>query len=426
MRPPSLWGLALRGVAARRGRSLIAGLGVALGVGVLLGVAALGLGTRRHVLGEVMQALPVDTVEVVPKTVDLGFFQLETHRFLGGHPLGPAVLADLAELPEVAAAYPKLDVRLPLGARGGSRLFGRRLYTDLFMIALPPELVFATTPPPPDFQGVPVVVSDQLLEIYNASVAPALGTPRLTAEVLRGFEFDLIVGRSLMLGRRGAQREGTERARVVGTSPYALRLGVTVPIAEAERLMRTYAPGEPLVYRSILLKARSPADLPAVRAQVRARGLALEATADKASTAIALGTGLATLVGLLILTLAALNIAHSFIATLSERRRELAVLRAVGATRGHVVRWVLYEAAWVGAAGSLVGVLGGTAVIALADRGAQSWLPDFPFKPPQFFEVTWGLVVIVWAVGVAAALLGALGPALSAARTPVVRGLAEG
>ena len=44
-------------------------------------------------------------------------------------------------LPEVAAVYPKLDVRVPMGARGGARLFGKNLYTDLFMTALPEALL---------------------------------------------------------------------------------------------------------------------------------------------------------------------------------------------------------------------------------------------------------------------------------------------
>ena len=74
-------------------------------------------------------------------------------------------------------------------------------------------------------QVVPVVISDQLLDIYNQSVASALGMPQITADLITGFEFDMVVGQSLMLGGKGASGRGVERARIVGASPYALRLG---------------------------------------------------------------------------------------------------------------------------------------------------------------------------------------------------------
>ena len=47
------------------------------------------------------------------------------------HPLfpleEPTLLERLRALPEVLAVYPKLDVRVPMGARGGAQLFGRNL-----------------------------------------------------------------------------------------------------------------------------------------------------------------------------------------------------------------------------------------------------------------------------------------------------------
>ena len=47
----------------------------AIGVAAAMGVA---LGARDIVLKEVVRGLPVDTIEVVPRTVDLGLFRVGT------------------------------------------------------------------------------------------------------------------------------------------------------------------------------------------------------------------------------------------------------------------------------------------------------------------------------------------------------------
>jgi len=418
--------MALSDIAATRARSAVSAAGIALGVAVLMIIVGLGIGTRDVVLKEVVRQLPLDIIEVVPRTISLGLFEVGTSSLLDSTRLDAKTLERLAGLDGVAAAYPKLEIKLPMGARGGGELFGRNLYSDLFMTGLPSELVVAEAGD--DFVDsadvIPVVVSDQLLEIYNASVAPSLGTPRLTADSLEGFEFEIVFGRSLMLGRRGARRTGVERGRIVGVSRYAMRLGVSVPSGTAERLIRDYGDGENgITYRSILLRARSPADVPMITRAVQGAGLAVDETAQRTSNILMAGTLLASLVGLLVLALAAMNIAHSFFASLSERRRELAVLRAVGATRTDLVLLVLVQAVVVGAVGGVVGAMAAHLGTWVIDASATTLLPEFPFKPDSFFVMPLWLNGVALVAAAVAAALGAAWPALRAAHTPVARTL---
>jgi hypothetical protein len=405
-------------------------MGIALGVAVLVVIVGLGLGARDVVLDQVLAALPVDVIEVVPRRMSVGVFEVGTADLLGGTALDDATLGRLRALPGVAAAYPKLEVKVPMGARGGARFFGRNLYADLFMTGLPAELLAAEVGD--DFRDepgvVPVVVSDQLLEIYNASVAPGLGLPRMSGDVLKGFEFDIVLGRSLMLGERGGKKVGVERARLMGVSRYAIRLGVTVPIETARRILAQYGDADAgdVTYASILLRARSPADVPAITSAVAAAGLAVDETAARTSDILAAATALASLVGLLILALAALNIAHSFFASLSERRRELAVLRAVGAHQLHLVLLVEAQALLLGAFGGLGGLGLGAAAAWGLDLAARRWLPDFPFKPETFFVLPLWLFGVALTAAVVAALAGALWPAVRAARASVAQGLGDG
>lgn len=423
--------MAWHDLAAAPGRAAVSTAGIAVGVAVLVVIAGLGLGVRDLVLEEVVQELPVNTIEVVPRTLNLGLFEVGAGSLFGNHRIGPELAERLGQLEGVEKVYPKLEVKIPMGARGGLRFFGRRLYTDLFMTGLPVELVQPEVGEAFAESGdvVPVVISDQLIEVYNASVAPTLGTPRLTDQSLTGFEFDLVLGRSLMLAGRGAKRVGSERARIVGTSRFALRLGVSVPLETARRLLETYSDsstkeqGES--YASLLVRARSASFVPAITEAVRAMGFSVDQTAQRTSDILRAGTLLASLVGLLVLLLAAMNIAHTFLASLSERRRELAILRAVGARRVDLVAVVLTQAALLGTAGGVAGFAMARVMAWTMDYAAATWLPDFPFKPATFFAMPWWLGAVALVAAVLAGVLGALWPAVRTARASVSRALAE-
>jgi putative ABC transport system permease protein len=427
MKASQLVGMAAGDAWAARGRSLVSLGGIALGVGVLVVIVALGLGVRGAVLDEVVQRLPLDTVEVVPKSVNLGLFKLGGAGLLGGRTIDDSTVSSLGSIADVAAVYPKLEVKLPLGARGGESLLGKSLYADLFVNGLPEELVQPEVGPAfaDNTEFLPVVISSQLLELYNSSVASTLGTPQITPQTLTGIEFDVWIGRSLILGQQGARTTGRERAKVVGVSRHAVKLGASLPIATARRLLEKYGQGDAATYSSVILKARSAADVPAITRAVREQGLDVDQSAQQAADLMTGATALASLVGILVLVLAALNIAHSFVAMLAERRRELGILRAVGASRGDLMGLVLIQATFLGVAGGLAGVIAGWLTCKLADASAGLLLPDFPFKPKSFFALPGWLVLAALGAAVAAACLGALWPALRTSRLRITDALAD-
>jgi ABC-type antimicrobial peptide transport system permease subunit len=106
-----------------------------------------------------------------------------------------------------------------------------------------------------------------------------------------------------------------------------------------------------------------------------------------------------------------------------ERRRELGLLRAVGATKRDVRRLVLVEATAVGLVSGVVGV--GTAVLtaAILDRAAGTLLPDFPFRPDTYFAFPWWLPTAGVALSVIFCVLGAAVPAIRAGQVSPARAL---
>jgi predicted permease len=129
---------------------------------------------------------------------------------------------------------------------------------------------------------------------------------------------------------------------------------------------------------------------------------------------------LAVSVGLVLLV-ACVNLAGFFLARATDRRREVAVRLAMGASRGAVVRQLLVESLLLSAAGGALGLLMGQAVL----RSALSFQPPLPIPIHLQVSLDGRLLAFTAASAMLAALLFGLAPALEATRTPVASTLRD-
>ncbi|MGW5098325.1 ABC transporter permease [Streptomyces nodosus] len=109
-------------------------------------------------------------------------------------------------------------------------------------------------------------------------------------------------------------------------------------------------------------------------------------------------------------------IANTFTMLVAQRTKELALLRAVGASRRQVTRSVLIEAFAVGAVAAVVGLVAGVGIGA-ALRSLVSGLGTMPDGP---LVISPGTVVAALAVGILITMLAAWLPGRRAARIPPV------
>ena len=123
--------------------------------------------------------------------------------------------------------------------------------------------------------------------------------------------------------------------------------------------------------------------------------------------------------GVALLVLSVLGFLIALIAAVAARRREIALLRALGASPGRMMSLSLMEGSLLGAVGGTLGALGARTVaevVALAGPGGH----PLPLASPGAIEAS--LVGVALGLG----LLGSLAPGWITARTPVVRTLGGG
>jgi putative ABC transport system permease protein len=137
-------------------------------------------------------------------------------------------------------------------------------------------------------------------------------------------------------------------------------------------------------------------------------------------TQLALFTQLLLLFSAVALFVTAFIIANTFGILVAQRTRELALFRAIGATRRQVLASVLTEAAAVGAVASLLGILAGAGLAWAALNG----LGALGLRLPSVgLVVHWSRGVEAVVVGLAVTLLAALLPAIRATRVAPIAAL---
>jgi putative ABC transport system permease protein len=116
------------------------------------------------------------------------------------------------------------------------------------------------------------------------------------------------------------------------------------------------------------------------------------------------------------LTVAGIGIMNVMLVSVSERTREVGLLKALGVGRGQILSVFVTEAALISSLGGLVGLGLGWAAVRLLVR----MYPVFPASPPAW--AVWAALFVSVAVGVTFGLL----PARRASRLDPVMALAGG
>ena len=122
-----------------------------------------------------------------------------------------------------------------------------------------------------------------------------------------------------------------------------------------------------------------------------------------------------------VLLIACANVANLMLARAANRRREISLRMALGASRGRIVRQLLTESVVVAFGGALFGIL-------LAQWGNRIWISTIPLELPMFMDFSIDTVPLLYtvAITVVAGLLFGFAPALHAGDTRLGEAMREG
>ena len=287
---------------------------------------------------------------------------------------------------------------------------------------------------------VPVVMSPTMIELYNGQFAKSHGLPIADTDFVKfvtargglsamrfsvGLGLTTIAGTNSNISRKKVRRV---EAVLVGISDKSMPIGMTMPIQYIQRWNREFLGEEAATtYSSIVVTLKDRNQIAPLQQWLQDElDLRIEdSLGAKFATVVFVVRLVLVLISLIIIAISAINIAHNFFMQVTERRRELGLLRAIGATQVDVLLVVLGEAMLIGLIGGILGVLVGLGIAQCIDWMSAHYLPPFPYKPNTWFHFSWW----IWTGGLACsavfAVFGGFLPARRASKMEPAQALTQ-
>jgi ABC-type antimicrobial peptide transport system permease subunit len=419
--------LASRSLRRRPGRALLTILAISLGATLLVALASVASSAGSRIVSKLTNGGPATAIKVTASKADSDQAYTDDLRTAGPKPITDATLNALRQSPRVSTVIPVIASRIlavppPLGSNAtktsGEPAFGDTMVgADMSQTRYLPITVLAGRVPHPGSLNE-VAITESYLDHSGMSLQSALKTQVEIAEP-QAFQ-----------GQNGLQfRARWIRAEIVGVVSQQVGSGAFLTSIEQAKLAQAWAqagvdggdafPMPNSAYTGMIVVASSLDDVHAVRQMITSLGYANTAPEHLVASVLrylrVVDIVLAG-IGAIALGIAGLGVANALVAAVRERRREIGVLKAIGARDRDILRWFLLEAFTVGLVGGVIGTLAGLLIALWVGVSVNSYLAEQGLQSIQFGDVSWPLIGTAILGTSLLAIAAGLVPAFQAAR----------
>jgi putative ABC transport system permease protein len=451
--------LAIRNLRESIFRNSLTTVGISVGVASLVAMLSLGIGLQQLASARLRKSGLFDTVVVTSKR-DLRNFR--EPREDGPTPAESPSLDESArkkidQLPGVAEAYP--DIRfvtqlrfndkphltmvggVPFSAKNNNDAFDG-MQGSFFSSDTAPEVILQKSfaeelldkTPGPDAAKTniaelakPLIGKELTMSYAEHSATPFAASSSVYSPAAPSDNAAYsVVSRQLVLKIVGVtdldpdSMRGTGRARVF----LPLKLAQNLHVMPSE-LRDASASGAP-TYTSISVRVKNPNQVPVVEDEIKKMGFSafsiVDATHSMRQFFAVLDVFLA-IFGSLALAVASIGIVNTLVMAILERRREIGIMKALGASDADVRGLFFAEAGAMGLVGGAGGVGLGWGIGRLINFATNIYLERQHFPSAQIWSVPLWLVLGAITFSIVVSLLSGLYPAGRAARLDPVQAL---
>lgn len=203
---------------------------------------------------------------------------------------------------------------------------------------------------------------------------------------------------------------------------YAESLNMMQP-ADVSGIVR---PGEGKTYMALVVRVAKSRDVTKVEDAIKKQGYNTISIMDASrglQEAFRFLYAFLGIFGSLALAVASLGIVNTLVMAILERRREIGIMKALGASDSDVKRIFFVEAGSMGALGGSLGVALGWMIGRVINLGTNWYMIRQDFKPEDFWYVPMWLVIFGIGFSVVVSLIAGLYPASRASRLDPVQAL---
>jgi putative ABC transport system permease protein len=223
----------------------------------------------------------------------------------------------------------------------------------------------------------------------------------------------------------GVGPAGFIRGRIFVPVPLAERLR-PVQMTDLRGIMRSSSAGAAVNYSSLVVRVGNPKQVAAVEDAVKQMGFVTFSLLDMTRNLRRLFVILDLFLGIfgsLALAVASLSIINTLVMAILERRREIGILKALGAADRDVRQMFFAEAGAMGLVGGALGVAMGWTIGRVINFGTNIYLRRQGLPAENIWWVPWWLVLGAIGFAVLVSLVAGIYPAARAARLDPVQAL---
>jgi len=440
MKARDLTDLALRNLREALFRNALTTLGVAVGVASLVAMLSLGVGLQELASKRLSQSGLFDTILVTPKNSfrGAGRPQREEQHGKPVRVLDEDARKEIEKFPNIVEVYPQIrfftEVRfnnkpfatvvagMPESSKNSGSFDGMKGH--FFSSPAADEAILQIEFAKELSESTDSLIGQELLLRYaerQALQANGAGSADHAAEPSGGFS---VVPKELRLKIIGVVE--TEPAAGYGGYGNArllipLETAVTLRAAQVNDLrdiVRDSAANK-TTYPSLSVRAKSPSQVEALEASIKNLGFNAFSLLDASKslrTFFSVFDLLLGIFGSLALAVATLGIVNTLVMAILERRREIGVLKALGAADSDVQRLFFVEAGVMGLLGGILGVIFGWLLGRALTYGTNVYLHRQNLNSIELSSVPWWLVLAALGFAVLVSLAAGLYPASRAAK----------
>ncbi len=412
--------------ARRFGRTLLTALAVTLASALLVALATIVVTANSRVLAQVSKGGPITSIKVVAAAAGAGQLETDSLRPTAPRDITEADRARIEALPDVTTTSGVLTspvLAVPPEGRGyPEQILEHAVGVDLHRANELPITVVAGRLPAADSTTEVAVTLGYLDRLHLDAGDPSavlgttvlLGAPQVYVGTAGGRDYR---GRWVALDIVGvvAQDAAAGEFVVPIDEIRADRTWALDGIADGERFALPTSE-----YTGLIVIADGLDAVHTVRTRIDALGYATSAPEQLIANVrrylhvvdIVLG-GVASIA----LVIASLGIANALLAAVRERRREIGMLKAIGARDRDILRWFLIEAGLIGLVGGALGTLLGVGIAAIVGAVVNSYLAAQGLEGVRVVAALPVVVLGVVGATVLAVIAGVI-PARRAARLP--------
>jgi putative ABC transport system permease protein len=448
--------LALRNLRESIFRNSLTTIGISVGVASLVAMLSLGIGLQQLASRRLQKSGLFDTV-VVSSRRDLRNFREQRED---GPPPAESPAVDeparlrIEKLPGVVEAYP--DIRfaaelrfndkpyrttaagVPFSAKNNNDAFdgmqGSFFSADaaaevILQKAFAEELLGIKPGPGSDNTNLADLAKPLLGKELTMRYAERTGSPPSSGpndDAHKDPAAYSVVSRQQVLKIVGLtdldpdSMRGAARARVF----LPLKLAQNLHVMQSD--LRSIAASGVPAYTSLSVRVSDPNLVPAVEDAIKKMGFSAFSLVDATRSMrqfFAVLDGFLAIFGSLALAVASIGIVNTLVMAILERRREIGIMKALGASDADVRGLFFAEAGAMGIVGGVFGVTLGWVIGRLINFGTNIYLERQHFPPAQIWSVPLWLVLGAVAFSITVSLLSGLYPAARAARLDPVQAL---